>query len=70
MTTTAPPPADAKRISTATARAALRGITLHQLRDDRGRAEFVVRWRALTRSFSNIDDVEAWLVRVEGSRAR
>lgn len=70
MSTTTLPPADAKRIATATARAALRGITLHQLWDDRGRPDFIASWQALTRSFSSIEDVEAWLGRVEGSVRR
>lgn len=59
-------PADAKRTATATARAALRGITVHRLQDDRGRPEFVVSWHALPRAFSSIDDVEGWLDRFEG----
>lgn len=66
MSTTSAAETDAKRIATATAQAALRGITVHQLQDDRGRPEFVVSWHALTRSFSEIGDVEAWLDRFEG----
>lgn len=61
---------DAKRIATAKARAALRGIVLHQLPDDRGRPEFVATEGPWTRSFSSIEAVEAWLDQREGRPAK
>jgi hypothetical protein len=57
---------DTKRVATAKARAALRGIVLHPLADDRGRPEFVATQGAWTRSFGTIEAVEVWLDRVEG----
>jgi hypothetical protein len=60
---------DAKRVATAKARAALRGIVLHQLADDSGRPEFVATQGAWTRSFSTIEAVEAWLDQREGRQS-
>lgn len=60
---------DAKRAQTARARAALRGIVLHQLVDDRGRPEFVATEGPWTRSFSTIEAVEAWLDQREGRQS-
>lgn len=60
---------EAKRLATARARAALRGIVLHQLADDRGRPEFVATQGAWTRSFTTIEAVEAWLDQREGRQS-
>ena len=58
-------PESAKRLSTARARAAIRGIALHAIDDDRGAELFVASLHALTRQFSGLDEVEAWLDTVE-----
>ena len=50
-----------KRLATARARAALRGITLHVLEDDRGSALYVASLHALTRQFDNLAAIESWL---------
>jgi len=50
-----------KRLAGACARAALRGITLHVLEDDRGRALYVASLHALTRQFDDLAAVETWL---------
>lgn len=61
-------PAALKRIATARARAALRGIVLHVLSDDGGRVEFVVTQGFWTRSFTELEFVETWLDRIEGRK--
>ena len=61
---------DAKRVATAKARAALRGIVLHQLADDHGRPEFVATEGPWTRSFGAIEEVEEWLDQREGRPAK
>jgi len=50
-----------KRLVTAQARAALRGIALHALEDDRGAALYVASLHALTRQFGDLAEVDAWL---------
>ena len=60
---------DPKALATCQARAALLGATLHALPDDGGRAEFIVSRWALTKSFSTLTEVEAWLNRVEGRKS-
>lgn len=60
---------DAKRVATAKARAALRGIVLHHLADDHGRPEFVATEGPWTRSFTNIEAVEVWLDQREGRQS-
>lgn len=60
---------DAKRLATARARAALRGITLHHTDDDRGAPLFVASMQALTRSFDDLAEVEKWLDKIEGKAA-
>jgi hypothetical protein len=57
-----------KRLATAQARAALRGIALHILEDDRGRALFVVSRDALTRQFDDLASVESWLDCLEAAQ--
>lgn len=54
----------AKRQATAQARAALAGITLHVLTGDDGRPEYIATRWAMTKSFSDLADVERWLDRV------
>ncbi|MDR7331993.1 hypothetical protein [Roseateles asaccharophilus] len=59
---------DSKMLATLTARCALLGATLHALPDDGGRAEFIVSRWALTKGFSTLAEVEAWLARFEGGK--
>lgn len=59
----------AKRQATAQARAALAGIKLHILTGDSGLPEYVATRWALTKSFSDIADVERWLDMVTGKAA-
>lgn len=59
-----------KAFATLQARAALAGVALHRLEDDRGRDVFIVSRWALTRQFDDIAAVEAWLDRVTGQRAK
>jgi hypothetical protein len=54
--------------ATAQARAALRGIVLVKSHDDRGRPEWIASYHALTRAFGSLEDVLAWLDRVEGKQ--
>ncbi len=56
-----------KRFATAQARAALRGITLHQVDGDFGWPVFVASIFALTRQFNSLDEVESWLQGIEAS---
>jgi len=57
-----------KRLATAKARAALRGIVLQVIESDAGRPEFIASLHALTRAFTSLGDVETWLNRIEGVR--
>ncbi len=50
-----------KRFSTLQARAALMQVALVQTTNDREQPLFVVSRWALTKSFSSLDEVEAWL---------
>jgi hypothetical protein len=52
---------DPKAFSTLQARAALAGITLSVVPNDGGRIVFIVTRWALTREFSHLRDVIAWL---------
>jgi len=63
MSTTAVHP---KTFATQQARAALHGITVHELRDDRGEPEYVATRWFLTKAFSSIGELTAWLDRVTG----
>lgn len=50
-----------KQEATLAARAALAGVTLHALRDECGRREWVAtRWH-LSRAFTSLQELEAWL---------
>lgn len=60
--------AEAKRLATATARAALAGITLRPIEDDGGRRVFIVSRWAFTRQLDSLDAVEAWLDLVCGAK--
>lgn len=53
-----------KHAATLAARAALAGVTLHAMRDDRGAREWIAcRWH-LTRAFSSLAELETWLDRI------
>lgn len=58
-----------KRVATAKARAALLGIVVHELRADDGGPEWIATRWALTRAFRSVDELAAWLDRVEGTRS-
>jgi hypothetical protein len=60
--------ADAKRFATARARAALRGMLLHRIDGDDGRAVFIATYRALTKHFASLDELDRWLEKVDGTR--
>ena len=66
-TTTAPDVLTSKRLATAKARACLAGITLHTLEGDDGRPLYVATRWALTRSYTELDEVESWLDFVTGA---
>lgn len=57
---------DAKRESTAIARAALAGVTVHRSQTEAGRVEWIASRWALTRAFSSLDELERWLDMVTG----
>ena len=54
---------DAKRLATATARAALAGIFLTVIDADYGGAEFIATDDAVTFRFNDLAEVETWLDR-------
>lgn len=56
--------ADSKRLTTAVAKAALAGVTVHRIESDFGGEEFLASRWALTKSFSSIEALEKWLDRV------
>ena len=56
-----------KTIQTIRARCAPAGVTLHLTEDDFGKPLFIVSRWAMTRSFSSVEAVEAWLARVTWS---
>lgn len=59
--------AEAKRLATLAARAALRGVVVHEIQGDFGPQIIASRW-ALTRSFdgpARLDAIEGWLDRVD-----
>ena len=59
---------DRKRLATLAARAALSGVTLHHIEGDFVPDLFIVSRWALTREFTNLDDVEAWLDMITGKK--
>jgi hypothetical protein len=60
---------DDKRFATAQARAALRGMLLHRIAGDDGRAVFIATYHALTKHFVSVDELERWLDVVDGVRS-
>jgi hypothetical protein len=54
-----------KRVATAQARAARRGITLHQIEGDDGDPLFIGTFHALTKQFSDLAEVDTWLDHVD-----
>lgn len=58
-----------KQYATLQARAALRGIVLVESHDDCGRPEWLASFHAMTKAFSSLQELSAWLDRVEGRRA-
>ena len=59
-----------KRLSSAIARAALIGVIVHRIESDFGGEEFIASRWALTKAFSSLDALEAWIDRVAGPKAR
>lgn len=57
-----------KAFSTAQARAALRGVSIHCIEGDFG-VQFIATQWARTKHFDDLAEVEAWLERVDGRRA-
>lgn len=55
-----------KLASTLRARAALRGIVVVGIQDDRGNPEWIASLYAMTKAFGSLDELSAWLDRVEG----
>lgn len=60
---------DAKRLATAQARCALWGGVLTAIEADSGRPAFIVSRWSLTRSFDDLDGVDAFLDRMETAQA-
>lgn len=58
-----------KRFATLQARAALAGITLHQLEGDFGATIYIATRWSLTKQMDDLDEVGAWLDRVTGVSA-
>jgi aminoglycoside phosphotransferase (APT) family kinase protein len=56
-----------KRFSTLQALAAIRLVELHQIDSDAGLPTYVATKWALTRQFTNLDDVEQWLSDLTGT---
>jgi hypothetical protein len=61
-------PDQLKMLSTARARAALRGVVVHCMPDDTGSPEYVVTQGPWTVALKSLDELEAWLDRIEGRR--
>jgi hypothetical protein len=62
-------PEGAKRLSTAVARAALKGVIVHRIEGDFLPEVFIATKWALTREFTDLGALEAWLDRVLGKTA-
>lgn len=60
--------ADAKRLATATARAALRGIVVHVIDGDFLPQRYIATRWALSKEFKRIEDLESWLDLVTGAK--
>lgn len=63
-------PEQAKRLSTLIARAALVGVIVSRVESDWAGEEFIATKWALTKTFSSMDGLEAWLDRVDGKAPR
>jgi hypothetical protein len=63
-------PSKEKRLTTAIARAALVGVTVHRIEGDFVREVFIATKWALTREFTDLDSLEAWLDIVTGQSVR
>lgn len=61
--------ADPKFFSTLQARAALAGVTLHQLEGDFGAPIYVATRWAMTKQMESLSEVDQWLDRVTGKVA-
>lgn len=61
--------ADRKLFSTLQARAALAGVALSRMQDDRGNEVFIASKWALTKQLSTLAEVEHLLVRIGGQHA-
>lgn len=59
---------DSKRLATTKARCALWGAVMSVIEGDDGRPMILITRWALTRSFSDLDEVEQWLDRVGAKR--
>lgn len=57
-----------KREATLMAVAALKGITITPIEDDRGRRIYIASRWSLTRQCDTLDDLTDWLERVTGTR--
>lgn len=62
-------PEEAKRLSTLVARGAIVGVIVHRIESDFGGVEYIATKWALTKSFSNMDALDAWLTLVTGKPA-
>jgi hypothetical protein len=60
---------DAKRLATLTARAALAGVTVTHLEGDLKPHVYIVSRWSLTREFTSLNDLEAWIDLVSGRPA-
>lgn len=63
-------PPDQKRLDTLTARAALLGVTLHRIEGDFVPNLYIVSRWSLTREFTNMADLEAWIDLVSGAATK
>lgn len=58
------------QVSTLRAKCALAGIVMHVSEDDRGQLLYIVSKWALTKAFSDLSELEAWICRVTGQAQR
>lgn len=59
-----------KRFATLQARAAMAGVALSRLDDDRGRPVFIASKWALTKQLDSLDEVSAFLTRIGGDHGQ
>jgi len=55
-----------KAFATLQAQAALQGVALHRLENDRGQEIYIGTKWAMTRQMHSLDEVEMWLNRIAG----